>query len=145
MTVTQRLRLQRPVVPEQDLHESVARALTYMVLPPAMWTTFPAGNVPLPAMYATKLARMGLKRGWPDILIVCHQRVYGIELKREGGQLSTTRLGRTARGSLRELEGQDRVFPRLMAAGMPIAVCSSVWAVLRQLETWGLPMRPYVA
>jgi hypothetical protein len=36
------------VVAEDDLHAAVARALDLLLLPPAEWTTFPAGSVPLP-------------------------------------------------------------------------------------------------
>ena len=128
------------VVPEQNLHEAVARALDLLLLAPAVWTTFPAGSVPLPPQFAAKLYRLGLKRGWPDILIL-HEHIYGIELKRHGGRLSKTRLVRTRRGSLRQLDGQADVFPRLIGAGMSIAVCSSVEDVLAALGGWAVPMR----
>ncbi len=134
-----RLRLSHPVVPEDDLHAAVAKALHVLLQPPVMWTTFPAGNVPLPPQFAAKLARLGLARGWPDVLIL-HGQLYGIELKRVGGQLSKTRLVRTRKGGLRELAGQEDVFPRLERAGMTIAVCHSVDAVLAQCAAWGLPM-----
>jgi hypothetical protein len=135
-----RFRLQAPVTPEQDLHESVADALDKLLLPPAEWTCFPAGSVPLPPQFAAKLARMGLKRGWPDVLILNGQ-IYGLELKRRGGRLSRTRLVRTRRGGLRELAGQEEVFPRLEAAGMTIGVCRSVDEVLALLAAWGVPLR----
>jgi hypothetical protein len=135
-----KFRLSAPVAPEQDLHESVADALDKLLLPPAEWTTFPAGSVPLPPRFAAKLARMGLKRGWPDVLIL-HGQVYGLELKRRGGRLSRTRLVRTRRGGLREVAGQEEVFPRLEAAGMTIGVCRSVDEVLALLAAWGVPLR----
>lgn len=133
-------RLVAPVVAEQDLHEAVARALDLLLLPPAMWTTFPAGAVPLPAQFAAKLARLGLKRGWPDVLVL-HQRLFGIELKRVGGILSRTRVVRTRAGAMRVLDGQADVFPRLLAAGMAIAVCRSVDEVLAALAGWHVPLR----
>jgi hypothetical protein len=117
----------------------VAKALDILLLPPAEWTTFPAGSVPLPPQFAAKLARLGLKRGWPDILILYAGRIYGIELKRQGGTLSKTRTVRTRSGGLRKLEGQDEVFPRLEQAGMTIAVCRSVDDVLDALHDWELP------
>jgi hypothetical protein len=58
--------------------------------PPAQWTTFPAGHVELSERAAAKRARLGLKRGWPDILVL-HGTLYGIELKRAGEPLSRTR------------------------------------------------------
>lgn len=126
--------------PEQDLHESVAKALDRLLLPPAEWTTFPAGSVPLPPQFAAKLARLGLKRGWPDVLVL-HGRMFGIELKRVGGVLSKTRVVRTRSGALRQLDGQVDVFPRLNLAGMEIAVCRSIDEVLDALDVWGVPTR----
>jgi hypothetical protein len=130
--------------PEDELHADVAAMLDLMVRPPAVWTTFPAGNVQLPKHAAAKLTRLGLKRGWPDILIV-HGGVYGIELKREGGRLSKTRIVRTRSGAMRVLDGQADVFPRLGLAGMAIAVCRDKDEVLEALTEWGVPVRGRVA
>ena len=133
-------RLTSPIVPEDDLHESVAKALDLLLMPPAQWTCFPAGHIPLPERWAAKLSRMGLKPNWPDILVL-YERIYGIELKRVGARLSKTRTVRTRRGTLRIVEGQREVFPRLEAAGMVIATCSSLPAVMAQLAAWGVPLR----
>lgn len=136
-----RFQLRAPVVAEQPLHESVAKALDLLLLPPAQWTCFPAGSVPLPPQFAAKLQRMGLKRSWPDILLL-HEGLWGIELKRAGGKLSKTRTVRTLSGGLRLVTGQAETFPLLLAAGFrAIGVCTSVDAVLAQLAAWGVPMR----
>jgi hypothetical protein len=45
------------------------------------------------------------------------------------------------KGTLRYVEGQREVFPRLEAAGMKIATCITVNDVLEQLIAWGIPMR----
>jgi len=137
-----RFRLQAPVTPEQDLHESVADALDKLLLSPTEWTCFPAGSVPLPPQFAAKLARMGLKRGWPDFLIL-HGRLYGIELKRRGARLSRTKLVRGRTGILREVLGQDVMFPRLEHAGMTIGVCRSVDEVLAFLAACNVPLRAH--
>ncbi len=137
-----RFRLTPPVVPEQSLHESVEDALDKLLLGPAEWTCFPAGSVPLPPQFAAKLARMGLKRGWPDILIIAG-RIYGIELKVRGGRLSRTKLVRGRTGILREVLGQDVMFPRLEHAGMTIGVCHSVDEVLAFLTAAGVPLRSH--
>lgn len=134
-------RLSHPDPVEDDLHEAVAKALTLLVLPPAMWTCFPAGNVPLPPAAAAKLARFGLKRGWPDLLVVHAANIYGIELKRRDGTLSRSYLARTRSGSVRWREGQRDVFPKLETAGMKLAVCRSVPDVLAALGGWQIPMR----
>lgn len=133
-------KLLAPMTPEDDLHVSIAQLLEVVVRLPAMWTCFPAGNVPLPPQYAAKLARMGLKRGWPDFLVL-HEWMHGIELKRADGKLSKTRMVRTKRGALRVLEGQEDVFPKLMAAGMLIEVCRTPDEVMAALCKWGIPLR----
>jgi hypothetical protein len=130
--------------PEDDLHAAVADALDVLLLPPAVWTTFPAGHVPLPPQFAAKLARLGLKRNWPDVLVL-HRNLYGIELKRPGERLSIARTVRTRRGGLRFVEGQRETFPKLEAAGMQIAACSTVVAVLDALAGWGVPLRGRIA
>ncbi len=135
-----KLKLVAPEPSEQDFHETAVQTLDFAVAPPAMWTCFPAGNVPLPPEYAAKLARMGLHSGWPDILIV-YRNVYGIELKRQGGVLSRTRTVRTRRGGLRVVEGQVDTFPKLVKAGMCIAVCRSIDEILAALRDWSIPLR----
>ena len=139
--VPRAFRLTALVEGEDVLHASVADALDKLLLPPACWTTFPAGSVPLPPRFAAKLARLGLKRGWPDIQIIHAGHIYGIELKRRGGRLSRTRLVRTRRGALRELAGQEDVFPRLEAAGMTIGICTTLPQVLATLTAWDVPLR----
>jgi hypothetical protein len=135
-----RLKLVAPEPSEQNFHEAAAQMLDVAVSPPAMWTCFPAGNVPLPPEYAAKLARMGLHSGWPDFLLV-HRGVFGIELKTSNGVLSRTRMVRTRRGGLREIPGQATVFPKLVAAGMCIAVCRSLDEILAALADWQVPLR----
>jgi hypothetical protein len=134
-------RLEMPAPLEQELHENVAKALGWLIAPPAVWSFYPAGGVQLPPAHAAKLARMGLQRGWPDFLVL-HDRLYGIELKRRGGRLSKTRIGRTRSGAPRILIGQDERFPELLAAGMKdIAICYSVDQVVEALERWRIPLR----
>ena len=135
-----RFRLTAPVQPEQELHEAVAALLTKIILPPAEWAHYPAGSIQLTDQQQAKMMRMGLRRGFPDFLL-WHEKSFGIELKRIGGRLSTTRLGRTKRGHLRVYEGQADMFPKLEAAGMIIAVCHSTDEVVAQLRVWGIPHR----
>ncbi len=134
-------RLKAVPVPEDSLHEATAKALDLLLLPPAAWSTFPAGNVPLPPEYAAKLFRLGLKRGWPDILVIHGGRIVGIELKRIGGILSRTRTVRTRSGALRVVEGQVDVFARLALAGMILEVCETVDDVLAALRKHDVPVR----
>jgi hypothetical protein len=123
------------------LHETVAEMCDHLIAPPAFWFFYPAGAVKLTNAQVAKLARMGLKRGLPDLWVL-HGLIYGIELKRRGGRLSTKSIGRTKRGSPIIRLGQVEVFPLLEAAGMqPIVVCYSANEVEAQLVDWGIPLR----
>ena len=140
-----RFRLTPPVVGEQELHETAARVFDRLIAPPAQWAFYPAGAIQLTEAQVAKLVRMGLKRAWPDFLVL-YRRLYGIELKRYGAQLSQTRIVRTRRGTPRTLIGQADRFPELIAAGMrDIAVCYSVEEAIAALERWRIPLRGRIA
>jgi hypothetical protein len=134
-------RLVRPTLPESDLHTAVAQALDVLLLPPAIWTTFPSGHVELTGPATAKPARLGRKRNWPDVLVLHDGVLHGIELKRPGQTLSRSRVVRTRCGRLRLAEGRCDAFPRLERACMRLAVCTSVDGVLTQLAVWGMPLR----
>jgi hypothetical protein len=111
---------------ERHIHEACAYALDMLLAPPAIWFTYPAGASQLNPQQQARHSRVGLRRGLPDIWVL-HGGVYCVELKRPGGQLSKTRIGRTRRGSPRVLIGQTEMFPKLLAAGVrDIAICHSV-------------------
>jgi hypothetical protein len=146
MTVVQlraeRFRLTPPEPSERDVHERCAEVLDKLLLPPAMWFTYPAGASQLSPQQSARHAAVGLKRGLPDIWIL-FQGLYCIELKKPGAYLSKTRIVRTRRGSPRILEGQDEVFPKLIATGAvrAISICHTVDDVLDRLDRWGIPRR----
>jgi hypothetical protein len=139
-------RLHAPELSEIDLHASCAQALDKLLAPPAQWCTYPAGHIQLQPHEAARLARVGLKRGYPDLLVFFRQ-VYGIELKRVGGKLSKTRVVRTRSGAPRELLGQEDVFPRLLATGAfaDIQVATSVSELFAHLRNWEIPLRGRVS
>lgn len=138
----ERFRLTPPDPSERDVHEHCAKVLDALLLPPAFWFTYPAGAAQLSPQQMARYSRIGLKRGLPDIWIL-FGGIYGIELKKPGAYLSKTRIGRTARGSPRVLEGQDEVFPKLLATGAvrAISICHTVDDVLDRLDRWGIPRR----
>lgn len=141
MTAAAPFRLVPPEPLERDIHERCADVLDKLLLPPAMWFTYPAGGAQLSPAQAARYSRMGLKRGLPDIWIL-YEGVWCIELKRPGGKLSKTRTVYTRRGSPRILDGQTDTFPRLIAAGVRrIAVCHSVEGMLTAVDRWGIPLR----
>jgi hypothetical protein len=137
-------RLTAPEPLERDVHEACASALDKLLLPPALWFSYPAGASVLSPQQAARHIRIGLKRGLPDIWIL-HNGTYCIELKRRGGTLSKTRTVRTQRGSPRILEGQRDTFPKLLASGAVhgIAVCYTVDEVLDHLARWQIPHRRF--
>ena len=73
-----------------------------------------------------QLKAMGLKAGWPDILILFAERAYWIELKTKAGRLSPE-----------QIEAHDY----LRCARCKVAVCRSVDEVMEQLQMWVLPLR----
>jgi hypothetical protein len=136
-------RLTAPQPLERDVHEACAKALDALLLPPARWFAYPAGGTQLAPQQHAALARKGLKRGLPDLWFL-YQRVYCIELKRQkGGRLSKTFIARTKHGAMRIYEGQEDVFPALLATGAiaDIAICTSVDEVITQLAVWNIPLR----
>ena len=140
-------RLTHPVVPERSIQEACCTALDTLILPPAFWFSAAIGASKLSPQQATALARAGVKRGIPDIIVITPihngSRVLGIELKTRTGRLSKTRIVRTKSGAPRILEGQEDVFLRLEAAGMVIEVARSVNDMILALERWNIPMRSH--
>jgi hypothetical protein len=138
-------RLAIPDPREVDLHESCARALDRLLAPPAVWACYPAGHIQLAPAELARLQRAGLKRGWPDLLVL-YRQLYGIEVKRHGAGLSKTRIVHTKRGAPRRLIGQDQMFPRLLQAGFgDIAIVHTVDQMLDQIERWNIPLRGRIA
>jgi hypothetical protein len=137
----QRLKLSHPEPDEDALHASVAAALNVLLLPPAQWTTFPCGGYELSAAASARLARLGVRRGWPDILLVHNGALFGIELKTRTGRLSKSRMVRTRGGGARHVTGQVEMLADLQRAGVRTAVCRSTDEVLAQLAAWGIPTR----
>jgi len=57
----------------------------------ALFSHFPAGEK-RSAVTGSRLKRMGLKRGWPDYLVILDGKTFGIELKAGKGKLSDVQL-----------------------------------------------------
>lgn len=134
--------LHPPELLERELHERCKDLLDQIILKPAKWVPYPAGVTQLSPQQQARYSRFGIKRGMPDIWIL-YNGIFGIELKRPGQKLSKTRIVYTKRGSPRILEGQEDVFPELLATGAfrDIAICHSVDEVLGCLDAWGVPHR----
>lgn len=111
---------------ESQLHKTIADLLNAALLPPAIWTTFPAGWGKLPKGTAGRLHASGLKAGFPDILIFHDGRCIGIELKVPAGRLSAI---------------QQSMFHALANAGVRVYVARSAEDVLVILREAKLPVR----
>ena len=117
----------RPTEPtEGELHATVAQFLDWSLLPPALYTTFPAGWGVLTRATAGRLKGSGLKQGMPDLLLFLNGLCFGIELKSYKGTLTPV---------------QRVMHKKLRDAGMPVAVCISLDEVIRIVEAWGFPLR----
>ena len=111
---------------EANLHETVAEFLDWALMPPALYTTFPAGWGDLPKATAGRLNACGMKKGIPDILLFHDGRTIGIELKIPGGKPSIA---------------QQAMFHQLREAGVLVYICESVEDVAFTLRDSGIPMR----
>lgn len=113
------------VGPEDLLQFATARFLG-VACPDLLWSHFPAGEKRA-IKTARKLKDMGLKRGWPDIILCLPDgRMAGIELK--------------APGAYQKPE-QKQFQAALAARGAPYAVCRSLDEVETTLRGWGVSLR----
>jgi hypothetical protein len=121
---------------EAQLHQSVAEYLDWVLLPPAVYSTFPAGWGKLGKAMAGQLKASGLKPGMPDIFVFYRHevklgdyrfpKIIGVELKRPGEKPSAA---------------QQLMFPRLRELGIPIYVCECVDDVHRAMCKERIPLR----
>ena len=116
------------LIREADLHKTIAELLNWVLLPPAFWSTFPAGWGVMHQATAGRLKGSGLKAGFPDLFIIFNGRITGIELKAPGGVLTKV---------------QRDMHLLLRGAGMMTYVCHSVDEVLDALDAASLPRRKF--
>jgi hypothetical protein len=126
-----RPRPRKPVVPaprEAALHNAVADLLRRCCRSNWRWSHFPSGEKRDPITGA-RLKRMGLMRGWPDIVPVDPDgKFYGLELKRSGEDLTPE---------------QEAFRDWCTAHDIPHAVCYSIDRAFEILGNWGaLTIRP---
>ena len=118
-------------VRESDLHVSVAELLDWILVPPAIFTTFPAGWGKLSPATAGRLYASGMKKGMPDIFVFDRfghalTKCIGIELKV---------------GANSETSAQRTMFARLEAVGIRVYICRSLEDVVAALEDAGIEHR----
>jgi len=109
-----------PAAGELQIHRAVVELLNRAARPGVAWTHMPAGELRDPAV-AGKLAGMGTKPGWPDLLLIKGGRLYGLELKRVDGRVSPA---------------QVRAHGNLLLAGAVVAVARGLDEAIAKLKEW---------
>jgi hypothetical protein len=110
---------------EQILQKAVCEHLTVRGHHDLYWWHHPAGRY-RSHIEAAIFKSIGAKAGLPDLFLLRGGRLYGLELKPEGGRLSPTQA--TAHVLLRQ-------------AGATIETAVGIDAAIRQLEAWHLLRR----
>jgi hypothetical protein len=83
-----------PAISEAALHRAVAEYLDWVLKPPVIWTSLDAGAGKMSIKTAQQRKLRGVKKGWPDILIIAPgPNVLGIELKIKGNYQSPEQRG----------------------------------------------------
>lgn len=82
-----RLRAQDLPVKESALQETVAALLRFQARRGVIWFSIP-NELPASEKRAARFARMGMKRGVADILVVIHGVAHFLELKTKKGRQS---------------------------------------------------------
>lgn len=107
---------------EESIQRAVVQLLTLTAKPDVAWTHVPNGEARHKGV-AGKLKGMGVKPGWPDIMLIRQGRCYGLELKTTKGKLSPAQIA--AHEALRE-------------AGCEVATAHGFDEAHRALLSWGL-------
>lgn len=107
---------------EHVLHFAVAKVLRDHCLPEWMWTHIASGEL-RDVRTATKLKRMGVRRGWPDFVLVPPTgQIHCLELKRAGETLT---------------EDQEAFQTWCIKHCVPHSVAYSFGDALAVLDLWG--------
>lgn len=108
-------------ISEASFQITVADWLGQALKRTVLWTAFPAGGGGF--RRGALLKRMGLKRGWPDIILLNRGKLYGLELKTIVGVLSAE---------------QRALHAELAKQGVQVAVCRRLDEVTEAISGWGL-------
>jgi hypothetical protein len=123
--------IQPPKISEGSLHRSAAEFLDWVLAPPTVFTTFPAGWGKLPPRIAGQLHASGMKAGMPDILIFYNNSsnratCVGIELKARGRSQS---------------QAQRSMSAQLQSVGVKVYVCHDLDEIRFALRLADVPCR----
>lgn len=107
---------------EEAIHRAVVELLQRACLPGVDWTHMPSGEARGPGV-GGKLKGMGVKPGWPDLILVKGGVLHGLELKTEDGRVSPA---------------QRAAHEALAAAGAHVTVAHGLDAAVAALKAWGM-------
>jgi VRR-NUC domain len=103
------------------LHMAVAKMLRDHALPSWQWCHIPSGEA-RDIRTAAKLKQMGVRRGWPDFLLVAPDgAIRCLELKRAGENLT---------------DDQEAFQTWCIAHAVPYSVCRTIDEALAVLDAW---------
>ena len=105
---------------EDQIQAAVVLHLTVRALPGVVWFHVPNGGSRT-AAEAGRFKALGVKAGVPDLLAVRDGRLFGLELKADGGRVS---------------EAQAVMLAELEAAGAIVGVANGLDEALATLERW---------
>jgi hypothetical protein len=108
--------------PEQLLQKCVIQHLSWRAMPDVWWAHYPAGGWRSP-IEAAIFRSLGVVAGVPDLLLVRHGQLFGLELKAEAGRLTDV---------------QADMHAKMRRAGVILAVARGIDEALGQLVLWGL-------
>lgn len=114
--------------PDEDaIQQSIAELLEWVLPPEVAWSHFPAGGYALSRAAQARLYRLGLKRGYPDLMI-CYpiRKTLWLEVKTPRGVLTRQQKDRHA---------------QLQALGHTVVVVRKLDDALQALWTYGVPIR----
>jgi hypothetical protein len=112
--------------PETALQIVAAQFLDYALPEEAIWTAMDAGLTKLTPAQADLQKRKGVKKGWPDLLVMYRGKLHGIELKAPKGRVSPE---------------QHRIGAALIDQGGHWCVAKSIADIEENLHEWGIPLR----
>ena len=128
---SKRKKITSPVirVSESDLQTSIVDAIGTLLKRTVLYTFFPAGEVGggrRAIIRGSRLKRMGLQPGWPDLQFVYKGKYHGMEIKTIKGRVSKT---------------QDDMHKKLEKQGACVAVVRSIDEAIKTLNDWKLLAR----
>jgi hypothetical protein len=108
--------------PEQTIQRAVFQHLAMRGAPNVFAFHVPLGGLRSKAEAAIMVG-LGVRAGVPDVLCIHLGRIYGMELKADGGSVTPVQL---------------RTLAAMEAAGATTAIATGLDAALRKLEDWGI-------